>query len=90
MALCNSVLTSKNLNKITQKDQYLIPLITNLLEQLGSHKVHQASTSMLATYNVHIAASHEWKTAFQMHYGFLNTWSWPMDLPMLLLHCKPS
>jgi len=31
----------RNLNKITQKDQYLIPLVTNLLNQLGSTSLHK-------------------------------------------------
>src|SRR5882724_11770888 len=53
-----------NLNKITWKDQYLIPLITNLLYQLGSTKVYTKLNLHAGYYNVHVAAGHKWKTAF--------------------------
>ena len=53
-----------NLNKITRKDWYLIPLVTNLLDQLGSTKVYTKLELCAGYYNVRIAAGHEWKTAF--------------------------
>src|SRR5882724_2565206 len=53
-----------NLNKITQKDWYLIPLITKLLDQLGSAKVNTKLDLHAGYYNVHVAVGHEWKTAF--------------------------
>jgi len=53
-----------NLNKITQKDQYQIPLVTNLLKQLGSVKVYTKLNLRAGYYNVHVAVGHEWKTAF--------------------------
>jgi len=39
----------RNLNKITKKDRYLIPLITNLLDQLAVQRSTPSSTSVLAT-----------------------------------------
>jgi len=54
----------QNLNKITWKDQYLIPLITNLLDQLGSEKVYTKLDLCAGYYNVCVTAGHEWKTAF--------------------------
>ena len=58
----------RNLNKITQKDQYPIPLVTNLLDQLGSAKVYTKLDLCAGYYNVRVAAGHKWKTAFQMCY----------------------
>ena len=69
-----------NLNKITWKDQYLIPLITNLLDQLGSAKVYTKLDLRAGYYNVHVAVGHEWKTAFQMHYGSFEFLVIPMGL----------
>jgi len=54
----------RNLNKITQKDLYLIPLVTNLLDQLGSAKVYTRFDLRAGYYNVCVAAGHKWKTAF--------------------------
>src|SRR5882724_10244525 len=54
----------QNLNKITQKDRYPIPLITNLLNKLGSAKVYTKLDLRAGYYNVRIAVGHEWKTAF--------------------------
>src|SRR5882724_6887507 len=59
----------QNLNKITQKDRYLIPLVTNLLDQLGSMKVYTKLNLHAGYYNVCVAVGHKWKTAFQMCYG---------------------
>src|SRR5882724_11805960 len=70
----------RNLNKITQKDQYPIPLVTNLLNQLGSTKVYSKLDLHAGYYNVRMAAGHEWKTAFQMHYGSFEFLVMPMGL----------
>src|SRR5882724_6201475 len=70
----------RNLNKITQKDQYMIPLITNLLDQLGSTKVYTKLDLCAGYYNVHIAAGHKWKTSFQTRYGSFEFLVMPMGL----------
>jgi len=70
----------QNLNKITQKDQYPIPLITNLLDQLGSAKVYTKLDLHAGYYNVRITVGHEWKTAFQMCYGSFEFLVMPMGL----------
>jgi len=70
----------QNLNKITQKDQYPIPLITNLLDQLGSMKVYTKLNLQAGYYNVCVAAGHEWQTAFQMCYGSFEFLVMPMGL----------
>jgi len=54
----------RNLNKLTRKDWYPIPLVTNLLDQLGSAKVYTKLDLHAGYYNVCIATGHEWKTAF--------------------------
>jgi len=70
----------RNLNKITQKDRYLIPLVTNLLDQLGSVKVYTKLDLCAGYYNVRIAAGHEWKTAFRTRYGSFKFLVMPMGL----------
>src|SRR5882724_9652085 len=70
----------RNLNKITQKDRYPIPLITNLLDQLWSMKVYTKLDLRAGYYNVCVTAGHEWKTAFQMHYGSFEFLVMPMGL----------
>src|SRR5882724_4963934 len=69
-----------NLNKITHKGPYPIPLITNLLYQLGSTKVYTKLDLHTGYYNVCIAASHKWKTAFRTHYGSFEFLVMPMGL----------
>jgi len=70
----------QNLNKNTRKDRYLIPLITNLLDQLGSAKVYTKLDLHAGYYNVHVAAGHEWKTAFRTCYGSFKFLVVPMGL----------
>ena len=50
-------------------DWYPIPLITNLLDQLGTAKVYTKLDLHTGYHNVRIAAGHKWKTAFQTQYG---------------------
>src|SRR5882724_9401871 len=70
----------RNLNKITWKDRYLIPLVTNLLDQLGNAKVYTKLDLHAGYYNFHVAAGHEWKTAFQTCYGSFEFLVMPMGL----------
>jgi len=79
MAPCDSVVDFQNLKKITRKDQYPIPLVTNLLDQLGSKGLHKLDFHA-GYYNVCIAAGHEWKTAFRMCYGSFEFLVMPMGL----------
>src|SRR5882724_8222751 len=65
---------------ITQKDRYPIPLVTNLLDQLGSAKVYTKLNLHAGYYNVCITVGHEWKTAFQTHYGSFKFLVMPMGL----------
>src|SRR5882724_2560862 len=70
----------RNLNKITWKDQYPIPLVTNLLDQLGSAKVYTKLNLHAGYYNVCVTVGHKWKTAFRMCYGSFKFLVMPMGL----------
>src|SRR5882724_1559953 len=70
----------RNLNKITKKDHYPIPFVTNLLDQLGSAKVYTKLDLRTGYYNVRVAAGHEWKTAFRTRYGSFEFLVMPMGL----------
>src|SRR5882672_3969557 len=58
-----------NLNKLTRKDRYPIPLVTNLLDQLSSAKIYTKLDLHTGYYNVCVTTGHKWKTAFCTHYG---------------------
>src|SRR5467141_3681163 len=70
----------RNLNKLTRKDWYLIPLVTNLLDQVGSTKVYTKLDLCAGYYNVHVATGHKWKTAFHTQYGSFKFLVMPMGL----------
>src|SRR5467141_3794496 len=70
----------RNLNKLTRKDQYPIPLVTNPLDQLGSAKIYIKLDLHAGYYNVCVAAGHEWKTAFRTQYGSFGFLVMPMGL----------
>src|SRR5882672_6874947 len=70
----------RNINKLTRKDRYPIPLVTNLLDQLGSAKVYTKLDLRAGYYNVRVAAGHEWKTAFRTRYGSFEFLVMPMGL----------
>jgi hypothetical protein len=54
----------------SQKNQYLLPLISGLLDQLGQAKVY-TKIDFWKEYNlVWIKWGDEWKTAFQTRYGY--------------------
>ena len=70
----------QNLNKITQKNQYPIPLVSNLIDQLGLVKIYTKFNLHTGYYNVCITSGHEWKTSFQTRYGSLEFLVMPMGL----------
>ena len=57
------------MNNITRKNQYPLPLIGPLVDQLQKAKYFIKLNLQAGYNNVHIAEGHEWKTAFQMHCG---------------------
>ena len=59
----------RGLNKVKKKNRYPLPLISGLLEQLGSAKVF-TKIDLRGAYNlVRIKEGDEWKTAFRTRYG---------------------
>jgi len=59
----------RGLNKISKKDWYPLPLISNLLDSPSQAKVYTKIDLRQAYHLVHIAEGDEWKTAFRTHYG---------------------
>jgi hypothetical protein len=57
------------LNQIIKKDQYLLPLISNLLESPSCAKIY-TKIDLRSTYHlIWIVSRDEWKTTFRMRYG---------------------
>jgi len=56
------------LNRITKKDQYLLPLISNLLDFLCKAHIYTKINLQHAYHLVYITKGDEWKTTFQTHY----------------------
>ena len=59
----------RNLNRITRKNRYPLPLIGDLLDHLRTAKVFTKIDLRAGYHNVRIAPGHEWKTAFRTRYG---------------------
>jgi len=57
------------LNRISKKDRYPLPLISNLLDSPHKAQVYSKIDLRHAYHLVHIADGDEWKTAFRTHYG---------------------
>jgi len=56
----------RGLNKISKKDRYPLPLISNLLDSPSKAKIYSKIDLHHAYHLVHIAEGDEWKTAFHM------------------------
>jgi len=59
----------QGLNKITKKDHYPLPLISDLLDSPSHAKIYSKINLQHAYHLVQIALGNEWKTAFCMRYG---------------------
>jgi len=59
----------RGLNKITKKDRYPLPLISDLLDSPSCAKIYSKIDLRHAYHLVRIAPGDEWKTAFCTHYG---------------------
>jgi len=57
------------LNKITKKDRYPLPLISNLLDSPQKARIYTKIDLRHAYHLVHITKGDKWKTAFQTRYG---------------------
>ena len=58
-----------SLNRISKKDCYPLPLISNLLDSPCKARVYSKIDLCHAYYLVHIANGDEWKTVFRTRYG---------------------
>ena len=59
----------RGLNKITKKDRYPLPLISDLLDAPKKARIYTKIDLRHAYHLVRIAEGDEWKTAFRTHYG---------------------
>jgi len=59
----------RGLNKITKKDRYPLPLISDLLDSPSRAKIYSKIDLQHAYHLVQIAPGDEWKTAFRTRYG---------------------
>src|SRR6266581_4374156 len=59
----------RGLNKITKKDRYPLPHISDLLDMPSHAKFYTKLNLRHAYHLVRIAAGDEWKTSFHMHYS---------------------
>jgi len=59
----------RGLNAITIKDKYPLPLMTTLMEQVGTSQVFSKLDLKLGFNLLRIAEGDEWKTAFKTRYG---------------------
>ena len=59
----------QGLNKISKKDRYPLPLISDLLDSPSKAKIYTKIDLCHAYHLVRIAEGDEWKTAFRTRYG---------------------
>ena len=59
----------RGLNKISKKDRYPLPFISDLLTTAGKARLYTTIDLRNAYYLVRIAEGDEWKTAFRTRYG---------------------
>ena len=64
------VIDYRNLNDQTVKNNYLLPLIMELIDNMGSKKVFTKMDLRWGFNNMRIKEGNEWKGAFTMHIGF--------------------
>ncbi|ETE60708.1 Retrotransposon-derived protein PEG10, partial [Ophiophagus hannah] len=77
------------LNAITVRNQYPLPLIPELIEQLCQAKIFMKLDLRRAYNLVHIHAGDKWKTAFRMRYSHFDYTVMPFGLtnaPAVFLH----
>jgi hypothetical protein len=76
-------------NKVTKKNHYSLPLISGLLEQLGSTKIF-TKIDLRGAYNlVQVKKGDEWKTTFRTRYGHFEYSVMPFGLtnaPVVFQH----
>src|SRR5580765_5826311 len=66
---CFASVDFRGLNKLTKKDCYPLPLLTDLLDAPSNARIYTKINLHHAYHLVRIRASDEWKTTFQTKYG---------------------
>jgi len=74
------VVDYRGLNAITIKDKYPLPLMTTLMEQVGTSQVFSKLDLKLGFNLLRIAEADEWKTAFKTRYGLYEYTVMPFGL----------
>jgi hypothetical protein len=70
----------RGLNKITKKNRYPLPLISDLLDRLGKARYFSKIDLRNAYHQIRIADGDEWKTAFRTRYGLFEYRVMPFGL----------
>src|SRR3979490_2210046 len=70
----------RGLNRITKKDRYPLPLITDLLDAPKKARIYTKIDLRHAYHLVRIAEGDKWKTAFRTHYGSFEWLAMPFGL----------
>ena len=73
-------INNQRLNKITYKDHYLIPLVSNLLDASKKVRIYSEIDLHSAYYLVRIVEDNEWKTTFHTQYSFYKWLVMPFGL----------
>ena len=71
----------RGLNKITKKDRYPLPFISDLLTTTGKACVYTTLDIRHAYHMIHIAEGDEWKPHSELVMALLNGWSCPLVSP---------
>ena len=70
----------QGLNKVSKKDHYPLPLISDLLHTAGKARIYTTLDLQHAYHLVWIAEGDEWKTAFRTWYGSFEWMVMPFGL----------
>jgi hypothetical protein len=60
----------RGLNRVSVKNRYLLPLISEILDRLSGSKVFSKVDVKDAYYRIRMREGDKWKTAFRTRYGY--------------------
>ena len=75
----------RGLNKVTIKNRYPLPLVSEMLDRFGHAKVYTKLDLRDAFHRIRIRAGNEWKTAFRTRYGYYEYLVMPFSLANTLV-----
>jgi hypothetical protein len=70
----------RELNSVTIKNRYSLPLIQEILDQISRAKYYTKLDIIAAFNKIRITKGHEWKTAFITKFGLFKTTVMPFSL----------